>query len=147
MKALSFPKTARLLRPGDYSKVFENVQVRVSHRHFLILATPNELGHARVGLIFAKKHLKLAVQRNRVKRRVRETFRQQLQLPSMDIVVLGRQGLAEVENARLHDILNELWRRLQRKALTDGVPSGKPPNSQTSASVTKPLTGDDKGTG
>ncbi|MDC0660959.1 ribonuclease P protein component [Marinobacter sp. SS21] len=147
MKALHFPKTARLLRPGDYSKVFDNVQVRVSHRHFLILATPNQLGHARVGLIFAKKHLKLAVQRNRVKRRVRETFRQQLQLPSMDIVVLGRQGLAEVENAKLHAILNELWRRLKRKTSTDAAASAKPPNSQTSSPVTHQPTGDEKGTG
>ncbi|SFL93576.1 ribonuclease P protein component [Marinobacter zhejiangensis] len=116
MKALSFPKNVRLLRPGDYGKVFDNVQVRVPHRHFLLLATPNQLGYARVGLVFSKKNLKLAVQRNRIKRLVRETFRQQSDLPSLDIVVLGRQGLASIENPQLHSILNELWHRLKRKA-------------------------------
>lgn len=146
MKALAFPKTARLLRPGDYSKVFENVQVRVSHRHFLLLATPNELGHARVGLIFAKKHLKLAVQRNRVKRRVRETFRQQKDLPPMDIIVLGRQGLAQVENPQINGILNDLWRRLKRKA-SSHVPTGKASKDQTSSTPSDQQPGVEKGTG
>lgn len=116
MKALSFPKNARLLRPRDYAGVFDNVQVRVPHRHFLLLATSNNLGHARIGLVFSKKNLKHAVQRNRVKRLVRETFRQQTDLPSLDIVVLGRQGLASVENPKLHSFLDDLWRRLKRKA-------------------------------
>lgn len=116
MKASTFPKTVRLLKPRDYSEVFSNVQLRVSHKHFLILATPNTLGYARIGLVFSKKNLKLAVQRNRVKRVVRETFRLQQKLPSLDIIVLGRQGLALVENPELHTILNGLWQRLKRNA-------------------------------
>lgn len=115
MKALKFPKSHRLLRPADYGKVFDDVQLKVPHRNFLILATPNNLGHARVGLIFSKKNLKLAVQRNRIKRRVRETFRHQTELPALDIVVLGRQGLASLENQVICDSLNDLWRRLKKK--------------------------------
>ena len=98
MKALTFPKSSRLLKPSDYGKVFDDVQLRVPHRHFLILATPNTLGHARIGLVFSKKNLKLAVQRNRVKRRVRETFRHEWEYPALDIVVLGRRGLTELDN-------------------------------------------------
>ncbi|MEA1080208.1 ribonuclease P protein component [Marinobacter qingdaonensis] len=115
MKALSFPKSHRLLRPADYGKVFNDVQLKVPHRNFLILATPNELGHARVGLIFSKKNLKLAVQRNRIKRQVRESFRTQDDLPGLDIVVLGRQGLVGLDNEAVRNALNELWRRLKRK--------------------------------
>lgn len=115
MKALSFPKSHRLLRPADYGKVFNDVQLKVPHRNFLILATPNNLGHARVGLIFSKKNLKLAVQRNRIKRQVRETFRHQTDYPGLDIVVLGRQGLAGLENQAVRASLDELWRRLKKK--------------------------------
>ncbi|KEF30409.1 MAG: ribonuclease P protein component [Gammaproteobacteria bacterium] len=115
MKALTFPKSHRLLRPGDYGKVFDDVQLKVPHRNFLVLATPNSLGHARVGLIFSKKNLKLAVQRNRIKRQVRESFRQQVDLPGLDVVVLGRQGLANLENAAVQECLNDLWRRLKKK--------------------------------
>ncbi len=115
MKALGFPKSARLLRPADYSKVFDDVQLKVPHRNFLILATPNNLGHARIGLVFSKKNLKLAVQRNRVKRQVRETFRLRTDLPGVDIVILGRQGLANLDNQTIRDSLNDLWRRLKKK--------------------------------
>lgn len=112
----SFPKTSRLLRPADYSGVFNDVQVRVPHRHFLILASPNSLGRPRLGLIFSKRNLRHAVQRNRVKRVVRETFRHRTDLGSMDIVVLGRQNLASQDNQSLHRALNDLWRKLARKS-------------------------------
>ena len=115
MKTLGFPKSHRLLKPSDYSKVFNDVALKVPHRNFLILATPNELGHARVGLIFSKKNLRLAVQRNRIKRQVRETFRLQRDLPGLDIIVLGRQGLNRLDNATVQSSLNELWQRVKKK--------------------------------
>ena len=115
MKALNFPKSHRLLKPADYGKVFDDVQLKVPHRNFLILATPNSLGHARIGLVFAKKNLKLSVQRNRVKRRIRETFRLQPQLPALDIIILGRQGLAQLDNNQVNLALQDLWQRLERK--------------------------------
>lgn len=116
MKTFGFPKTSRLLTPRDYSEVFNDVQVKVPHRYFLILATHNDCGHARIGLIFSKKNLKLSVQRNRVKRLVRETFRTHDELPALDIVVLGRQGLAKVSNAELNTLLPGLWQRLRKKS-------------------------------
>ncbi|MAA64787.1 MAG: ribonuclease P protein component [Alteromonadaceae bacterium] len=124
MPVLTFPKQARLLKPRDYSGVFDHVSVRVPHRHFLILAAPNDRGHARVGLIFSKKNLRLAVQRNRIKRAVRETFRLQSDLPPMDIIVMGRQGLADLENASVNGILEDLWQRLRRKARKADAASG-----------------------
>ena len=122
MPGYGFPKTARLLKPKDFSGVFSNAVFRVPHKHFLILATPNQLGCARVGLVFSKKNLKLAVQRNRVKRLVRESFRHQTELPDLDIVVLGRQGLMTLDNTELRQLLDELWRRLQRKAQYHQLP-------------------------
>ncbi|WP_404366221.1 ribonuclease P protein component [Marinobacter sp.] len=116
MKTLAFPKSVRLLKPRDYSGVFDNVQIRVPHRNFLILAAPNTFGHARVGLVFSKKNLKLSVQRNRIKRQVRETFRHQTDLPAVDIVVLSRQGLAEMTNDQVAPVLNDIWRRLKNKS-------------------------------
>ncbi|MBC7192662.1 ribonuclease P protein component [Marinobacter sp.] len=116
MKPLAFPKSARLLTPGDYGRVFDDVQIRVPHRNFLILATPNSLGHARVGLVFAKRNLKHAVQRNRIKRQVRETFRLRTDIPALDIIVLGRQGLAQLGNPQVRELLDDLWGRLKRKS-------------------------------
>lgn len=123
MGIFAFPRSSRLLTPRDYSEVFSDVQIRVPHKHFLILAKPNALGHARVGLVFSKKNLKHAVQRNRVKRLVRETFRHQPDLPPLDIIVLSRQGLANVENPDLNLMLPDLWQRLIRKARQISLPA------------------------
>ena len=115
MKALSFPKSHRLLRPADYGKVFDHVELKVPHRSFLVLATANTLGHARIGLIFSRKNLKLAVQRNRIKRQIRESFRHQTNMPALDIIVLGRQGLADLGNPDIRASVDDLWRRLRKK--------------------------------
>ena len=49
------------------------------------------MDHPRLGIIIAKKNVKLAVERNRLKRQLRETFRKQRQvLPSLDIVLLAK---------------------------------------------------------
>ncbi len=67
-------------------------------------------------MVFSKKNLKLSVQRNRVKRLVRETFRTRPDLPALDIVVLSRQGLATLSNAELNPVLTGLWQRLKKKS-------------------------------
>lgn len=55
---------------------------------------------ARLGIVVAKKNIKLAVDRNRLKRLVRESFRkQQLGLLGLDIVVIIKKdatGLSDV---------------------------------------------------
>ena len=65
--------------------------------------------------MFSKKNLKLAVQRNRVKRQVRESFRHQTDLPGLDLVVLGRQGLVSLDNQSVRASMDDLWRRLRKK--------------------------------
>ncbi|WP_097459513.1 ribonuclease P protein component [Mangrovitalea sediminis] len=117
MGQYAFPRQCRLLQAGDYRVVFNKADIRVSHRHFLILATDTGLSHPRVGLVFSKKNLKLSVQRNRIKRLVRETFRvQQSTLPELDIVVLGRRGLDTLDNRDVILILDRLWQRLCQEA-------------------------------
>jgi ribonuclease P protein component len=52
------------------------------------MARPNELGHARLGMIVSKRLFSRAVDRNRIRRLIRETFRLSVQtLPALDLVV------------------------------------------------------------
>jgi len=77
-----FDKSLRLLNAGDYQAVFDQSRLKVSTAELLFLANANGLDHPRLGLVVAKKNVRLAAQRNRLKRIVRESFRmQQSRLP------------------------------------------------------------------
>jgi ribonuclease P protein component len=117
MNDFDFSRQRRLLTAGDYRRVFEKAQFKVSDQHLLILARPGQTPQSRLGLVIAKKHLKRAVDRNRVKRILRESFRtlEPPLEPAMDIVVLARKGLGEIEKPALQRIFNKQWRRLAKK--------------------------------
>lgn len=113
----SFPKSLRLLNAHDYSRVFSDVDLRVSSKYFLILSKPLPSDHPRLGLIVAKKHVKLAVNRNKIKRHLRETFRKnQHSLPHLDLVVLAKKGAGDLDSASMQKELDFLWRKLKQKA-------------------------------
>jgi ribonuclease P protein component len=115
--ALRFGKRLRLLSASEYSRVFANAQIKAACPELLIIASSSELDHPRLGLVVAKKHVKLAVQRNRLKRLIRESFRlRQHQLPALDIVVLSRKGIAELDNPAVSRILNKQWGRICKRA-------------------------------
>ena len=110
-----FGKSRRLLDARDYSRVFDAPDARASHRNLLLLARRNDTGVHRLGLVIAKKNLRLAVQRNRVKRLAREFFRHLPPAdPGLDVVLLARRGLAELDNAELSSILQQQWQKLER---------------------------------
>ncbi|TVP55925.1 MAG: ribonuclease P protein component [Halomonadaceae bacterium] len=112
-----FPRSARLLTPAHYRQVFDQVEIRAGNRHLLILARPSATERPRIGLIIAKRHVRKAVQRNRIKRLLRESFRhRQATLPPLDLVVLARPGLGQVDNQTLNEMLEQLWHKLTRKA-------------------------------
>lgn len=118
MPRQSFPRRLRLLTAGDYRQVFENATFKVHGKGLMALASPNDLGHPRIGLVISKKSMRRAVDRNRVKRLVRESIRfQQHRLPAVDIVILSRRGVGELDNETLHRQLFGMWRRLVREAL------------------------------
>lgn len=114
----TFPKAVRLLTTSDYSQVFDDVKLRVSSQNFLILAREQTSPLNRLGIIAAKKNVKLAVQRNRLKRLLRESFRNERStLPEFDMVVLVKKNADKFSNDIIFDELNYLWRKFRRKAL------------------------------
>ncbi len=111
----SFSRELRLLTPEDFQPVFKNAVPAVSP-HLTLLARKNTLGRPRIGMAIPKKHIKLAVGRNRIRRIVREQFRhQQHQLPAIDIVVIAKAGIADLSNQEMNKVLDKLWRKLVQR--------------------------------
>lgn len=108
----SFPREVRLLKPSEFKRVFQQPS-KYRYAGFTFYLRENDLGYARLGLAIAKKHAKLAVSRNRIKRLIRESFRQtRLDLPSVDIIVMIGPHAEKRDNRELREGLDRFWRRL-----------------------------------
>ncbi|AIN47040.1 Ribonuclease P protein component [Candidatus Palibaumannia cicadellinicola] len=104
-----------MLTPNNFAFVFQQPQL-VGTSQITILGRLNSLGYPRIGLTISKKNIKLAHERNRIKRLMRESFRlHQHTLPIMDFVVIAKKGLADLDNYSLRETLEKLWRRHYRQ--------------------------------
>ena len=107
----SFPHADRLLCAADYKAVFDNCDLRAGSKHALLLSIPNAT-HSRLGMVVAKKNVRLAVQRNRVKRITREFFRCHASAHPRDVVFLAKKNLADLSNVELRALLSALWQKI-----------------------------------
>jgi len=81
----------RLKRPEEFAAVFSSKN-RSSDKFFLFLVIKNNANIARLGLAVPKKNVSSAVERNRIKRIIRESFRlQKNRLKGRDIVVFVKK--------------------------------------------------------
>lgn len=95
----------------------DGAELKASQAHFLLLAKNTSAPNPRLGFIVAKKKVRRAVDRNRIKRCVRENFRKMKhELPAIDIVFLARHDVGRLDSASLHLACQEGFRRLARKA-------------------------------
>jgi ribonuclease P protein component len=111
----TFGKAKRLLDAHDYSRVFNSTDAKAFHNNLLLLARRNGGTGHRLGLVIAKKNVRLAVQRNRIKRISREFVRKEPHGISMDVIVLARRGLDQLDNAEMASLFERQWNKLARQ--------------------------------
>ena len=114
-KKFSFDRDLRLLTAESYQKVFSNAQ-RFGNKSFTLLARLNDLDHARLGLAISKKSSKKAVDRNRIKRKFRESFRtHQMRLPNVDIIAMSKPNANLLDNEEIRKQIDLQWHFIQKK--------------------------------
>lgn len=110
-----FCREKRLLTPRHFKAVFDSPSGKVPGKNVLLLARDNGLDHPRLGLVIGKKSVKHSVERNRLKRQIRESYRlNQEVLNGWDIVIVARKGLGDLDNPELAQQFGKLWKRLAR---------------------------------
>ena len=105
------PPTERLRHPKEFQHVFQHGKKLVASL-FVLYVLPTSALHSRLGLTVSKRIGK-AVARNRVRRLMRELFRQHKVLiqPPCDLVFVARRGAAE---ASLEEYIQQFVRLLRR---------------------------------
>jgi ribonuclease P protein component len=94
-----FSSKNKLTNPAQFDQVFKKNSKTLKTGEFLFLSTDNFMGKNRLGIIVGKKNVSLSVERNRLRRLIREGFR--TILPSrlgIDLVVLVRSGVKHNKN-------------------------------------------------
>lgn len=112
----------RLRRPREFKRAFAR-GTRSRCGPFLAVAAPHgsdgALSMPRLGLAIAKRHAPKAVERNRIKRQLREDFRKRsADLPLVDCVICLRAPTRSIANVEIRAALNELWQRVKKKCDT-----------------------------
>ncbi len=113
MDTQTFGKDDRIRKRQDYLRIYQN-GVRSYTERFTIIQCPNPTGRGRLGMTVSKKTGN-SVQRNRIKRLLREFFRlNKSRLPaSQDIVIIAKKGILPLTYT---DVYRDLESRLISRA-------------------------------
>lgn len=105
---LGFRSQYRLSKTDEFSSVFAFRKI-LRAKNFDLLHRPGSAATARIGVIVAKKYVRSAVNRNLVRRIVRESFRLlRARLPNKDIVVRVSTCIERPDRRVLRGEIDEL---------------------------------------
>ena len=108
----AFPASARLRSPREFEAVLAGGR-RLNEKWLTAATRANTMDQARLGLAISARAVPRAVDRNRIKRQTRESFRRhRAGLPAVDIVLLARSGAGAAARAELRGALERLWQKL-----------------------------------
>lgn len=111
----TFPRELRLLTPAHFNAVFSS-GLRIKSPNLTFVIKPNNLPYPRIGFALAKKQIKRAHERNRIKRLIREYFRlNQQTIPNIDIIVMARTPIQSLTNLEISNLIAELFDRSQKR--------------------------------
>jgi ribonuclease P protein component len=115
---LTLPAQRRLRRKSDFEAAYARGR-RFGNGFFAVTAKPNDIGGPRLGLAVSVKNAGNSVERNRLRRTIRESFRlHQHDLPAVDIVVSARGRARDATGAELRASLLALWKKVTEQCAT-----------------------------
>ena len=112
-------KLVMLRKTDEFSSVF-SFRKRFSSRFLVLHYKPNAVNQLQIGFVVAKKMAKLAVDRNYMRRVLREQCRQNLNaaLP-VDIVIQVQKPFRNADFLLIKQELVDLFAKIQKKLVTE----------------------------
>jgi ribonuclease P protein component len=112
---LTHPQERRLRRKREFDAAYAHGR-RFGNSFFGVTTHVNEEGWPRLGLAVAVKTAGNSVERNRIRRVIRESFPlHQHEIPALDLVVSARLRARGAASAELRAQLEPLWREVRTK--------------------------------
>jgi ribonuclease P protein component len=106
-----FSHRHRLAGKKTFQSVFDHSH-KIAHKSLLVFYSPNQKSYARLGILITKQKIAQAVNRNRIRRRIRESFRHHKDLlKGLDLIILVRSKWCPT-NELMRDDIDTLWPRL-----------------------------------
>lgn len=117
-----FSRTYRLISKKDFQFVFDQAK-KVYSNDLCALYRRNLRDNARLGIIISKQFAKLAVERNSLRRIIRESFRLHKEsLKGLDIIIRMRSEWTPTcadllqDKKKIRDDIDKLWQILSKAA-------------------------------
>jgi ribonuclease P protein component len=113
LKQNGFGAEFRLNTQANFQNVYKNAK-KFRQGGISILTCQNQLTHSRIGISISKKQIPRAVDRNRIRRVIREYFRVQHKklAVNIDMVFFAYSALLELNNLEITACLEVLWAKL-----------------------------------
>ncbi len=114
----SFPRSCRLTLRRQFTAVYEKGR-RVASSSIVLFALPNDVGECRLGITVTRK-VGGAVERNRIKRVVRDIFRRHrgTMTPALDLVVNAKPRAESASSGELEKEILSCFAELARRFKT-----------------------------
>lgn len=110
-------KKIKIVKKQQFDAVFSHKK-RMSTDSILIYYRPSNNECSRLGIITSKKNARLAHDRNRIRRILKEQFRSLYeQIPPYDFVVISKKKAAEAQNQELRECFTRLIHKITRKCV------------------------------
>lgn len=118
MAGFGFSDLQKLTKTDDFSSVF-NFRRRISGEYLAVHYRPNALGTPRLGLVVGKKTARRAVDRNFMRRVLREMFRHEQQgMTGWDLVIRVQKPFSREDRTAIRAEFQQLLQKLPSQVPT-----------------------------
>ena len=122
-KTYKLVKQAKMIKTDDFSSVF-NFRKRIATQYLALHYQPNTYQRPRLGLVVGKKVAKLSVNRNYMRRVLREFFRlQQHEICHVDLIVRVQKKFSKNDFTKIKKEFDGLIRKLNQRVMLSDKPN------------------------